>query len=203
MSLFEAAQLLLIFGLLVFKAQPTVMYTIFSFLTGLIGSLLLLRAWCWTLAITPRDPVVGFIWKATNWLVTPFGFVVRPRGNWDLPTLAATVFVALVQVWAGRELMGMPETATAFIVAIIAMTLRWLVNLLIWGTIIYCVLSFFANRWSGYMALLGTLLDPFLRPFRRLLPPIKGFDLSPILFFLLLNLALRFLVPASMGLYVF
>ena len=53
------------------------------------------------------------------------------------------------------------------------------------------------------MALLGTLLDPFLRPFRRLLPPIKGFDLSPILFFLLLNLALRFLVPASMGLYVF
>lgn len=43
----------------------------------------------------------------------------------------------------------------------------------------------FANRWSGYMALLGTLLDPFLRPFRRLLPPIKGFDLSPILFFLL------------------
>ena len=130
------------------------MYTIFSFLTGLIGSLLLLRAWCWTLAITPRDPVVGFIWKATNWLVTPFGFVVRPRGNWDLPTLAATVFVALVQVWAGRELMGMPETATAFIVAIIAMTLRWLVNLLIWGTIIYCILSFFANRWSGYMALL-------------------------------------------------
>lgn len=142
MSLFEAAQLSLIFGLLVFNAQPTVMYTIFSFLTGLIGSLLLLRAWCWTLAITPRDPVVGFIWKATNWLVTPFGFVVRPRGNWDLPTLAATVFVALVQVWAGRELMGMPETATAFIVAIIAMTLRWLVNLLIWGTIIYCILSF-------------------------------------------------------------
>lgn len=142
MSLFEAAQLSLIFGLLVFKAQPTVMYTIFSFLTGLIGSLLLLRAWCWTLAITPRDPVVGFIWKATNWLVTPFGFVVRPRGNWDVPTLAATVFVALVQVWAGRELMGMPETATAFIVAIIAMTLRWLVNLLIWGTIIYCILSF-------------------------------------------------------------
>ena len=100
------------------------MYTIFSFLSGLIGSLLLLRAWCWTLAITPRDPVVGFIWKATNWLVTPFGFVVRPRGDWDLPTLAATIFVALVQVWAGRELMGMPETATAFIVAIIAMALR-------------------------------------------------------------------------------
>ena len=30
MSLFEAAQLSLIFGLLVFNAQPTVMYTIFS-----------------------------------------------------------------------------------------------------------------------------------------------------------------------------
>ena len=136
-------------------------------------------------------------------MVTPFGFIVRPRGNWDLPSLLATLFVALVQVWVGRELMGFPVTATAFIVAIIAMTLRWLVNLLIWGTILYCVLSFFANRYSGYSALLGTMVDPFLRPFRRLIPPIKGFDLSPILFFLLLNLALRFIVPASMGLYVF
>ena len=71
------------------------------------------------------------------------------------------------------------------------------------ATILYCVLSFFANRYSGYSALLGTMVDPFLRPFRRLIPPIKGFDLSPILFFLLLNLALRFIVPASMGLYVF
>lgn len=179
------------------------MYTIFSFLTSILGSFLLIRAWCWTLAITPRDPLVGFLWKTTDWLVNPFGYVVRPRGNWDWPTLLAVVFVSLVQVWVGREIMGFPVTATAFIVAVGAMALRWFVNLLIWGTIIYCILSFFANRWSGYMALLSTLIDPFLRPFRRLLPPIKGFDLSPILFFLLLNLALRFLVPASMGLYLF
>ncbi len=179
------------------------MYTILTFITGLIGSLLLLRAWCWTLAISPRDPLVGLLWKATDWLVTPFGYVVRARGNWDFPTLVAALFVALVQVWAAREFIGYPETATAFIVAVLAMVLRWIVNLMLWGTIIFCVLSFFADRWSGYMALLGTLVDPFLRPFRRLLPTIKGFDLSPILLFLLLNLAMRFIVPASMGLYVF
>lgn len=179
------------------------MYTIFSLITGLIGSFLLVRAWCWALALSPRDPIVAIVWKATNWLTTPFGYLVRPRGNWDLPTLLATVFVALVQVWAGRELMGYPVSATAFIVAILAMVLRWAADLLIWGTIIYCILSFFADRWSSRMALLGTLLDPVLRPFRRLLPPIRGFDLSPILLFLLLNLAMRFIVPASMGLYVF
>ena len=98
---------------------------------------------------------------------------------------------------------GFPATATAFIVAVIAMVVRWIAELFLWGTLIYCIMSFFARRGSGAMALFGTLLDPVLRPFRRLLPPIKGIDLSPIIVFLILSLALRFLVPASMGLYVF
>ena len=179
------------------------MYSILSVILSLFGSLLLIRAWCWTMAMTPRDPVVGFVWKVTDWFVSPFGYIARPRGNWDWPSILGAVFVALVQVWAAREMTGFPATATAFIVAVIAMVVRWIAELFLWGTLIYCIMSFFARRGSGAMALFGTLLDPVLRPFRRLLPPIKGIDLSPIIVFLILSLALRFLVPASMGFYVF
>ena len=177
--------------------------TVLAVVVGLLGSLLILRAYLWSLAISPRDPLVRFAWKLTDWLVNPVAYLVKPRGNWDLSSLAAALILAVAYTVFTREFTGLPATVAAFVAMPVALLVRWGVDLLIWGTIIYCILSFFADRWSSRMALLGTLLDPVLRPFRRLLPPIKGFDLSPILLFLLLNLAMRFIVPASMGLYVF
>ena len=47
---------------------------------------------------------------------------------------------------------------------------------------------------------MGTLVDPFLRPFRRFLPLVAGrFDLSPVLLFLLLNVLMTVLAPISAG----
>jgi YggT family protein len=37
---------------------------------------------------------------------------------------------------------------------------------------------------------LGELVEPLLRPARRLLPPIGGFDLSPLIVLLLLQAAM-------------
>lgn len=64
-------------------------------------------------------------------------------------------------------------------------------------------MSFTSARNSGTMALMATMIDPFLRPFRRFIPRIGGFDLSPIVLFLLLNLVLRFVAPVSAGILMF
>ncbi len=39
--------------------------------------------------------------------------------------------------------------------------------------------------------LVNDLTDPVMRPFRRLIPPVGGFDFSPMLLFLLLGLLLQ------------
>ena len=45
--------------------------TVLAVVVGLLGSLLILRAYLWSLAISPRDPLVRFAWKLTDWLVNP------------------------------------------------------------------------------------------------------------------------------------
>ena len=175
------------------------LFEIFGLATAILGSVLLLRAYLWTLAISPRDPMVAFAWKLTDWLVNPVAYLVKPRGNVEWSCLAAALIVAIIQVMVGREITGFPATALSFALAPFALMLRWAINLLIWGVIIYAIMSFFGNRYIGYQSMLATLVDPFLRPFRRFIPLIGRFDITPIILFLILNLLLRWIVPMSMG----
>ena len=176
------------------------LFDLFTFATGLLGAVLLLRAWLWTLAISPRDPLVAVLWKLSDWLVNPVAYVVKPRGNWEWSCLLAALLVALVQVLVSREAIGFPATPLGFAVAPFALVLRWAINLLIWGLILYVIAGFLGVRHYGYRAMISTLVDPFLRPVRRILPRIAGWDFSPGLLFVLLCIVLRLLTPASMGL---
>lgn len=183
------------------------LYDLWCFAVTLLGSVLLLRAYLWSFAISPRDPLVRLAWTMTDWLVTPVAYVVRPRGSWDWPSIASAVLVAVVQTLLTRELGIVAMTPLAMVLAPVAMVLCWGLDLLSWGILIYCVLSFFGPRATGYTALLGTLCDPVLRPFRRIFNPLtvklRGIDLSPIVVFLLLSIALRYLVPISRGYLMF
>ena len=113
--------------------------------------------------------------------------------------MASALLVALVQVLVGREVIGFPATAMGFALAPFALVLRWAINLLIWGLILYVIAGFFGPRYIGYQSMLSTLVDPFLRPIRRVLPRIAGLDFSPALLFLILCVLLRLVTPASMG----
>ncbi len=44
-------------------------------------------------------------------------------------------------------------------------------------------------RYSGFYRFLDKLFVPFLEPFRRIIPPINGIDISPLIGFFVLQLA--------------
>ncbi len=179
------------------------LYDLFSLATGFLGATLLLRAWFWTLAISPRDPVVNIFCKISDWLVNPVAYVVKPRGNWEWSCLVSALLVALVQVLVTREVIGFPATAAGFAIAPFALVLRWAINLVLWGIVLYVIAGFLGARYTTHRAFLATLVDPFLRPVRRIVPRIAGWDLSPGLVFVFLCLLLRFITPASMGFVMF
>jgi uncharacterized protein YggT (Ycf19 family) len=62
----------------------------------------------------------------------------------------------------------------------------WLETLLILASVILSWLPVI-SPWHPVMRVLHALVDPVLRPFRRLLPPIAGFDFSPLLAILVLR----------------
>ena len=82
------------------------------------------------------------------------------------------------------------------------MAIVWLINaiisLMIWSIIISAILSWlFAfdvinhrNRFVNQLAqFFDALTRPLMEPFRRIIPPLGGIDISPIVVLLLLNFA--------------
>jgi len=67
-----------------------------------------------------------------------------------------------------------------------------------WVIIIHVILTWAnADRFNPLVRAVQAVSDPFLKPFRRLLPPWKlnGLDLSPALAVICLEFIRRFLIP--------
>ena len=172
------------------------LYELIGLATTILGSVLILRAYLWSQAVSPSNPVMRFSWKLTDWLVNPVSYVVKPRGNWDLSSLAAALLVAILQVVIGYNFTGFPVSIEGFVLAPIAMLVRWGCDILIWALVIYVIASWLR---SPYFSVLDYLVSPFLRPLRRLVPLIGRFDVTPIVLFFFLTLLLRIVVPIPRG----
>jgi len=59
-----------------------------------------------------------------------------------------------------------------------------------YALIIYILMSWFPNsRETSIGQLLAKICEPYLEPFRRIVPPIGMIDISPLVAFFVLNLA--------------
>ncbi|MFD1705812.1 YggT family protein [Siminovitchia sediminis] len=64
------------------------------------------------------------------------------------------------------------------------------ISLYSWALIIYILMSWFPNaRESAIGQFLAKICEPYLEPFRRIVPPLGMIDISPIVAFLVLRLA--------------
>ena len=78
--------------------------------------------------------------------------------------------------------------------------LLWtLVDIYTWIIIIYCLLTWIPTSGIGVIAdvkrVFATLVEPFLKPFQKLIPPIGGMvDITPIIAMLVLQLIKRLII---------
>lgn len=68
--------------------------------------------------------------------------------------------------------------------------LAYIIGLYQWALIIYIFMSWFPNaRETAIGQFLARICEPFLEPFRRIVPSIGMIDISPIVAFLVLKFA--------------
>lgn len=170
------------------------LYFIVKTLTQLFLLLLLLRFWLPWLRADFRNPVAQGILRITSPLIVPLRRLLPSIGRLDTATvlLAFVVqFLAIVLLLAIMNRMADPFTIA--VVSLIELAILSL-NLFFFVILIRIILSWVSpNNYNPITALLTTISEPILRPFRRLIPPIGGLDISPIFAIVLLQAVVIFL----------
>ncbi|WP_413301428.1 YggT family protein [Bacillus sp. 1P10SD] len=73
---------------------------------------------------------------------------------------------------------------------LIFLLLKRVISIYSMALIIYILMSWFPNaRETAIGRFLARICEPYLEPFRRIIPPIGMMDISPIVAFIVLNLA--------------
>ena len=148
-------------------------------LGSLLVALLILRAWMRYIGMPTRNQVSHFTFAMTNWLIVPLSRLLPARGRIDWTSIVAAYLVTLLVVLALRGLFGAPMPLDVVLVAALRQLVIWSLNIVIWVTIIYAVISW-VNPHAPFAPAFDMLLRPLLAPIRRVLPAVGGFDLSPL-----------------------
>ncbi len=168
-------------------------------LLGLFVYVVLLRFYLQLFRAPFNNPVSQFVATLTNFAVKPLRRAIPGLWGMDLASLllawCAELLLVLGTFWLSG--IGVPGggllPAAAFLAAV--RLLRASIHLLIGAVLLQAILSW-VNPYNAAAPVLDSLTRPFMRPLRRLIPPISGIDLSPLVLFILCELVL--MVPVAL-----
>jgi YggT family protein len=158
----------------------------------ILGVTLLARIYMNYLGMPARNPLAQFAIALTDWLVRPLRRMLPAVGRLDVATLLAAILVAMVFVGLRFLLVGLGLSSwpvTGLLLMSLLELLRWALYLVLWLTLLHVVLSW-VNPHAPIAPAVSILVRPFLAPFQRALPLVGGFDLSPIVVILIVNVML-------------
>ena len=140
------------------------------------------------------NPLSQFVVRATQPLVRPLRRLIPGLAGLDLASLILAIIVQLLLMALTLLLMGygadIPGLAGQLLIwSIIGVTSLFL-KVFFFALIVSVILSWVApGSYNPAAQLINQICEPFLMPFRRLLPNLGGLDISPIFAFIALNLA--------------
>lgn len=167
---------------------------------GLLTLTLLLRFYLQWVRAPYRNPLADFVNALTDFMVRPARRVLPGLWGIDLPTLLLAWLMQLLEWLVVLQVRGYrfgAEIGIALIgiaaVAAVAVA-KMLIYIVLFATLLQAVLSW-VNPGSPVAPLLDAMTRPFLRMFRRRIPPIGNVDLSPL--FLMVACQLLLMVPVA------
>ncbi|MBL8259267.1 MAG: YggT family protein [Candidatus Competibacteraceae bacterium] len=128
------------------------------------------------------NPLVQFLVRITNPLLLPLRRIVPGYKGLDVASLVLAFLLQLLEVVLVTLLLSRDAGIGGSLLLAAGELFKLLINIYLWGLIIQVVLSWVnPDPYHPAARLLSQLTVPLLRPARRLLPPIAGVDLSPML----------------------
>ena len=141
------------------------------------------------------NPLSQFVVKATNPLLMPLRKVIPGYGGVDVAALVLVLGLVLLKLILLTMLMfgALRASPLALVLATVTELARVLLSYLFCEIILRIVLSWVSPDPRNPVTLVvAQLTEPVMAPARKLLPPMGGLDLSPILILLAIQLIRTF-----------
>lgn len=136
------------------------------------------------------NPVTRFIVTLTQPLVAPVRRIIPNYRRIEFSTLLLIIIIELIKISLLFALIGVSTSAMVLPFIAIIETIKLLLQTFFYAILLQALMSWFQPGETPATQLLRQISDPILRPLQRLIPPIGGFDITPIPALLLLQLFL-------------
>ena len=173
------------------------LYFVLNTLLTLVVVVFLLRVLMPLVRADFRNPVGEAVLRITNPLVLPLRRVIRPGRRVDVASVVALLIVQLAKTVVLLLVRGAMLRVDTVLIAGLFGLLITVIQFYFYAVLIYALMSWFGGAsYSPVGLVLGRLVEPLLAPFRRLIPPIGGLDLSALFLMIALQAVLIMLRTA-------
>lgn len=156
-------------------------------LVGLYLLLVILRFLLQLVRADFYNPISQFIVKATNPPLIPLRKFIPGWGGIDLASLTLALIVQIIAIVLILLLNGVQPPLQVLMWAAIGI-ISLVLKVYFWGLLITVIASWLApNSYNPALILINQILEPAVKPVRKMMPDMGGIDISPIIMFLLIQ----------------
>lgn len=145
----------------------------------------LVRFWMQALRAPTRNPIAQFTMALTDFAVKPVRRAVPGLRGLDLASVLVAwagefVLQAILLLLVDAPLASNPEVLSIVLFLAFVKLIRLTIYIVMGAVFIQALLSW-VNPYHPVAPFFDALTRPFLKPFRRAVPPIGGVDITPVL----------------------
>jgi YggT family protein len=145
----------------------------------------LVRFWMQALRAPTRNPIAQFTMALTDFAVKPVRRVVPGLMGLDLASVLVAwagefVLQAILLLLVDAPLASNPEVLSIVLFLAFVKLIRLTIYIVMGAVFVQALLSW-VNPYHPVAPFFDALTRPFLKPFRRAIPPIGGVDITPVL----------------------
>ncbi|MBK1716217.1 YggT family protein [Thiocystis violacea] len=142
------------------------------------------------------NPISQFVVKVTSPVLRPLRRLIPGYGGMDLAALILAWLLSTIELGILALMIGVDRSVLGAFGWAIPSLAELFINIFLFAVLIQVVLSWVnPDPYNPAVSLVSRLTDPLMRPARRLIRPIGGIDLSPMLVMIGLVLLNMLLIP--------
>lgn len=139
------------------------------------------------------NPIIRLVITITQPVIAPLRRYIPNYNGIEFSTLLFMVILATVKYLLISALFFTPPSLGLLFIGAIFSCVKLILSIFFYSILFGAILSFLTPGETPLSQVLSQLSSPILRPLQRLIPPVGGFDLSPIPALLVLQIFMRIL----------